>query len=205
MPALWRQSWQAMPVDAWSAERMGSLPGREGRDPSRKSAPEAKEIAKVIITELWIPGRPVTKGSLTRVGDALRDTPQSKAWRRIMAGAIRDDLRRRHGLLDVRYPGPVAVEAVWWLPVPVLQSGAGDIDKLLRNLLDALSAPTKRTTDVSLCASAIVDDNQVVGVASTKFFDAIVPGVMVRVTTLSRENAGEAEAGFRMRRDRLTA
>jgi hypothetical protein len=41
----------------------------------------------MIITELWIPGRPVTKGSLTRVGGALRDTPQSKAWRRIMAGA----------------------------------------------------------------------------------------------------------------------
>jgi len=142
----------------------------------------------MIITELFIPGRPVTKGSLTRQGDRLVDTPQSKAWRRLMAGAIRDDLQRRHWpASDVRcepYPGPVHVDATWWLPVDPLAHGAGDLDKLLRNLLDALSAPGPRTTDRSLCAGAIVDDNQVVSLATWKHCRDWSPGVSVKVESV---------------------
>lgn len=165
----------------------------------------------MIITELFIPGRPVTKGSLTKVGDRLVDTPQSKAWRRVMAGAIRDDLRRRHlfgpDAFDNRqvYAGPVSVVAVWWLPVPVLQHGAGDLDKLLRNHLDALSAPGERTTDRSLCAGAIVDDNQVQHVESWKFFDAERPGVLVWVASIDAFDATRMEDMALARRDVLTA
>lgn len=137
----------------------------------------------MIITEFWCPGQPKTKGSLD---ERHQDTPQSKAWRRLMAGACRDDLARRWpmpAMVPIPYPSPVAVTAYWFLPREPTAYQAGDIDKLLRNLLDALSAPTpKRTTDVSLCAGAIVDDNQVVGIPeSWEFYDAERPGVLVQV------------------------
>ena len=141
----------------------------------------------MIITELFIPGRPVTKGSLTRQGEALVDTPQSKAWRRLMAGAIRDDLQRRaisRGAAPTPFAGPVHVSATWWLPVDPLAHGAGDLDKLVRNLLDALSAPGPRTTDRSLCASAIVDDNQVVSLATWKHCREWSPGVSLKVESV---------------------
>jgi len=178
----------------------------------------------VIITELWIPGRPVTKGSLTIVNGVPKDTPQSKAWRRIMAGAVRDDARRRHVAyhrtpefgepghtfgpvrrVKLPYAGSVAVSAAWFLPVPAMQHGAGDLDKLLRNHLDALSAPGPRTEDASLCAGAIVDDNQVQNVDSWKFFDAAEPGVAVQVRALTQAEIDAAEVGARRWRATLTA
>lgn len=163
----------------------------------------------MIITELWIPGRPVTKGSLTVVDGQARDTPQSKNWRRVMAGAIRDDLRRRRQrdpeLLMPPYPGPVVVHTTWWLPVPVLQVRAGDIDKLLRNLLDALSAPTARTTDASLCSGSIGDDNQVQGLVGWKFHDPVSPGVLAVVETLSEIDLIKIEGAARGHRARLAA
>lgn len=160
----------------------------------------------MIITELWIPGRPVTKGSLTVVDGQARDTPQSKNWRRVMAGAIRDDLRRRGqaGIVGP-WPGPVVVHTTWWLPVPVLQVRAGDIDKLLRNLLDALSAPTARTTDASLCSGSIGDDNQVQGLVGWKFHDPVAPGVLAVVETLSENDLVRIEGAARLHRARLAA
>lgn len=158
----------------------------------------------MIITELWIPGRPVTKGSLTVVNGIPKDTPQSKAWRRIMAGAVRDDLYRREPFKR-SHTGPVHVTALWWLPSPVTQRGAGDIDKLVRNLLDALSAPGQRTEDTSLCAGAIVDDNQVQGVESWKFHDPAQPGVLVRVVALSSDYLDGADSQHRAWRATLTA
>lgn len=166
----------------------------------------------MIITELFIPGRPVTKGSLTRVGDRLTDTPQSKAWRRVMAGAIRDDLRRRWALDSTGRPplslhqGPVDVYAAWFLPGDPMAVRAGDIDKLVRNLLDALSAPTERTTDRSLCAGAIVDDNQVQTLTSHKLQDATAPGVVVGVAAaLPSSSEHYAYAQARLLKARLTA
>lgn len=162
----------------------------------------------MIITELFIPGRPVTKGSLTRKGDWLTDTPQSKTWRRIMAGAIRDDLARRHGTVPggISYAGQVAVRAHWFLPVAPTAHGAGDLDKLLRNLLDALSAPSDRTTDVSLCAGAIVDDNQVTIIDSSKHGPDLTPGVLVSVGAISDSWTGAAKDNAnRWRHTLLTA
>lgn len=165
----------------------------------------------MIITELVIPGSPITKGSLTRQGDRLVDTPQSKRWRRLMAGAIRDDLARRwpwnvsSTSPELPYTGAVVVHATWWLPVPALQDGAGDLDKLLRNQFDALSAPGPNTTDTSLCASAICDDNQVQGVLSWKFFDSDTPGVLLVVETVSENDLVKIEGAARLHRARLTA
>lgn len=171
----------------------------------------------MIITELWIPGLPITKGSLTAVGadengkPILRDTPQSKRWRRIMAGAIRDDLARRWlaGSESLEalapYRGPVAVRADWFLPRATIAHRAGDLDKLLRNLLDALSAPTDKTTDTSLCAGAIVDDNQVAIIDSNKYGPDLTPGVVVCVEAISDGWARAAEDNANRRRTALTA
>lgn len=170
----------------------------------------------MIITEFWCPGQPKTKGSLSaRRGDdglgGLTDTPQSKAWRRLMAGACRDDLARRDPATlpskRTPYDGAVAVTAYWFLPREPTAYQAGDIDKLLRNLLDALSAPTpKRTTDISLCAGAIRDDNQVVGVPeSWEFYDAERPGVLAQVRIVPPEEIAIRRLHALGVRDRLTA
>lgn len=174
-----------------------------------QSSPRTKEDREVIITEFWCPGRPKTKGSLDIKTGVPRDTEASKAWRRLMAGACRDDLRRRHPQeleAGSSYPGPVAVTAYWFLPKPPTDYQAGDIDKLLRNLLDALSARTDRTTDRSLCAGAIVDDNQVQGIPdSWEFYDPDQPGVLVEVRDVDDREIGQRRQMAMRRRAALTA
>ena len=161
----------------------------------------------MIITEFWCPGQPRTKGSLD---ERHQDTPQSKAWRRLMAGACRDDLARRWptpAMVPIPYPSPVAVTAYWFLPREPTAYGAGDIDKLLRNLLDALSAPTPgRTTDASLCAGAIRDDNQVVGIPeSWQYYDPQCPGVLVQMRALTSGEVAIMRSDAIGLRARLTA
>lgn len=77
----------------------------------------------------WIPGHPRTKGSL----DAFhQDTPQSKRWRSLMAYSLRPWARQ------LPAGTAVAVRATFWLPTgDVTTPNCGDLDKLLRNLLDA--------------------------------------------------------------------
>lgn len=182
------------------AERLGSEPCTQSAQP----APRTKEDQEVIITELWVPGTPRTKGSLD---ERHQDTPQSKTWRRLMAGAVRDDLARRHGTVPggMSYAGPVEVYVAWFLPVDPLAVRAGDIDKLLRNLLDALSAPTERTTDPSLCGGAIADDNQVQHVDSWEFGPDKRPGAAIYVASVDQHTIDAHRArAERWRRD-LTA
>jgi Holliday junction resolvase RusA-like endonuclease len=115
---------------------------------------------------LWIPGKPRTKGSL----DAWhQDTQQSKDWRRRMAYALR--MARTQG--GAPMAGAVAVRGVFWLPVDdVTTPNCGDLDKLLRNLLDA-------GTD----AQAYDDDVQVVRTFVDKMACAAGegPGVLVSI------------------------
>lgn len=87
----------------------------------------------------WVPGRPKTKGSLTVVNGRhgiATDTPASKRWRQLMAYTVGLTLAPRGGTLE----GPVVVVAVFHLPaVDVAAGRVGDLDKLARNLLDALT------------------------------------------------------------------
>ena len=84
----------------------------------------------------WVPGRPKTKGSLTVVNGRrglASDTPASKRWRQLMAYAVA-------GLVKAPLDGPVVVAAVFHLPTADVAAGrVGDLDKLARNLLDALT------------------------------------------------------------------
>lgn len=125
------------------------------------------------ITEVWIPGHPRTKGSLDPKN--MQDTPESKRWRVLMADAVRTDIARR----DPSYV-PTLLSVVVTLhaflvapPVPVgepawraaIWPGAGDVDKLARNALDALAADSR----VALRnGGAYHNDNQVTMLIATK-------------------------------------
>lgn len=104
---------------------------------------------------LWVPGHPRTKGSL----DARhQDTPQSKRWRQFMAYELLRE-RRRTGMPTMPKGVAVAVSAKFFLPTgDATMPNCGDLDKLLRNLLDA-------GTDAGVWA----DDVQVVRILSDKW------------------------------------
>ena len=89
-----------------------------------------------LVLSCWVPGRPKTKGSLTVINGArnvVSDTPASKRWRALMAYAAA-------ALVKAPLDGPVVVVAVFHLPVVDVAGGrVGDLDKLARNLLDALT------------------------------------------------------------------
>lgn len=115
-----------------------------------------------IVTETFVPGQPKTKGSMRGVGggNMIESVAGSTRWRMLVAERVRRDRAQRQ--LDVPSARPVGVRLVFWVEPPVsligteraataTWIGAGDVDKLARNVLDAL-------TD----ARAYADDNQVV-------------------------------------------
>lgn len=101
------------------------------------------------VLSVWIPGRPKTKGSLTVTNAArglAQDTPASKRWRALMAYAARRAWEEPWAL-----DGPVSVVAVFHLPAVDVSTGrVGDIDKLARNLLDALQDAQVFSDDVQV-------------------------------------------------------
>jgi Holliday junction resolvase RusA-like endonuclease len=122
-----------------------------------------------MLVETWVPGWPKTKGSLTFRGNGYveENVAGSKEWRKMVAYAA-----RQYYWVAVNAPphlGPVAVRCVFWLPRPrrltteqLAEKGAtyaraGDIDKLARNVLDALQD-----------AGVYADDNQVVRLVCDK-------------------------------------
>lgn len=105
-----------------------------------------------VLAAVWVAGIPRTKGSLNQFH---QDSPASKRWRRLVAAEVERDGRLR-GVFDrvphVPYAGPVAVRCVF-----VRADGVGDVDKLERCVLDAL-------TD----SRVIADDVQVVKLHSDR-------------------------------------
>lgn len=148
----------------------------------------------MILVDTFVAGLPRTKGSLARRpnGSLYDSVVDSGKWRALMAGAVRDDYRQRHGELlpgtTVRLtpgpcPGPVLVSALFTLPVDPLAYGAGDLDKLLRNLLDALGTKSKNPR---YNGGVILDDNQVTDFGNVrKRGPSPHPGVRVVVSTTS--------------------
>lgn len=135
------------------------------------------------LLDVWVSGRPRTKGSLkggrTGAGGVrLADTPLSKAWRaeicNTVVSLIADEVpevppdRKGHWRLRVGWPyaGPVIVRASFYFQRtrndtderPIAR-GYGDLDKLLRNVLDALKD-----------SGVYRDDSQVVGAVAAKWF-----------------------------------
>lgn len=161
-------------------------------------------------------GRPRTKGSLkTYCMKDRRHTirieeqvAESGAWRRTVARALREAQLEQHGRL-LKYEEPVEVRLVFFMPREQSVSGGpipthatewptaitvGDIDKLTRNVLDAMLTPTKRA-DIPKCSALLADDSQVVLLSVGKFWvpEDCEPGVQVLVLTVT-DPAAEREA-----------
>ena len=135
----------------------------------------------------------------------------SSTWRALMAQAVRDDIARRHctggnGGRDCEhrppfscgavepYTGAVSVTVVAYLAQPrtlrfldslwywPIWERAGDLDKLVRNVLDALGSKSK---NAKMNGGAIVDDNLVCRlVAEKRVVERLRAGVLIRVETL---------------------
>jgi len=152
----------------------------------------------MIITEVWVPGNPRTKGSLTAKGGYAKDTVQSSRWRALMAEQVRRDIAQRITSAQLTgvaapYEGAVDVELVAFLAVPSAASvaetpaiwhNAGDVDKLARNVLDAIAADARSAI---MNGGAIVNDNQVIRLVAEKY--AAAPGeqgLWLRVETVDQ-------------------
>lgn len=145
-------------------------------------------IWPTLLLDVFVPGAPKTKGSMDfqptgarctcsprcrgRLpgGRAVQNVAGSTEWAQLVAYAVRADIARR-GL--VAEAGAVTVALVFGLPVAdVIAARSGDVDKLIRNVLDALKT-----------GGAYVDDVQVVRVLADKV--AVGPmgrkGVHIRV------------------------
>lgn len=122
-----------------------------------------------ILTEVFVPGVPKTKGSLNVRGKHVEEAVAgSERWRALVAERVRADRARRG--LSVPCPGPVRVRLVAFFPesaadvraqrwAPTVQTAHGDVDKLARNALDALKD-----------AGAYADDSLVISVDQEKAF-----------------------------------
>ncbi len=128
-----------------------------------------------VVTETWVPGRPATKGSLDAIprsggGFYMRESVQgSKDWRRLVAQAVRED-RAGHGLTEPTRSA-VGVRILFVLPVPIgieattstefisglwpSMARAGDVDKLTRNVLDALQDAGAYEDDTQVCKALV--------------------------------------------------
>jgi hypothetical protein len=153
-----------------------------------------------ILAEVWVPGRPRPKGSLKCRGGASHtmeeDNPESKPWRIKMAGALRADRDRRvgaplsafavgphAGAVDVSVfaffdaSGPVAE----LLGAPLRKEDGGDVDKIARNVLDALQDGNERSPAV------LGDDSLVIGLMAEEVFtyERGQNGIWIKVSTVS--------------------
>ena len=158
----------------------------------------------MIIVETFVAGAPKTKGSMevrNRATGAMKESViGSSNWRALMAAAVKDDIERRHrtsrersgGILGLPYAGAVAVTVTAYLPEPhdpdswwvwPVWNQAGDLDKLVRNVLDALGTKSKNS---KMNGGAIVDDNLVCRIVAEKHTGGGTrpQGVLIRVETL---------------------
>lgn len=186
----------------------------------------------MILVDTWVAGRPRTKGSMiARPNGSMYDSViGSGTWRALMAGAVRDDHRRRwvertctggsggcsHGThfecgRPTPYPGPVTVYVDAYLPAPEdpgptapsirrtwyrfavamlrtwsapVWEQSGDIDKLARNVLDAIGSTSR---NVKVNGGAIVDDVLVCTLVASKHVAGVgghPAGVSITIRTL---------------------
>lgn len=102
----------------------------------------------MLILSTFVVGTPRTKGSLTpqkvRAGDGARtgrirlvDTDESKRWRRVMA--LEFATARLTPQDGPPWSGPVVVACIFWKAINPLDPLYGDLDKLVRNVYDAMT------------------------------------------------------------------
>jgi hypothetical protein len=155
----------------------------------------------ILIVDTFVPGAAKTKGSLdiTKRGYAVENVPGSVTWRCLVAERMRAYLAQTRQ--DEPASVPVRVQLDCWLPLPRSHEAlddltrvaatwprSGDVDKLARNVLDALSCPPKGTAPAELkkYGSVYVDDVLVQSLIVSKYAasDQWPMGVRVRVWRL---------------------
>lgn len=173
-----------------------------------------------VLAWAWIAGHPRTKGSLDpRKGGGLTDSAASKRWRAQLVSAVRAACSAAPRAPETS-SGPIAIEALCFEPQsasewvgdqPVATApnqSNGDLDKLLRNLLDALAVDLVND-DRRKGADVFVNDAAVVEIHTHKLIEIgpYGPGILVRVSeqdaaevALIRQHAANmlwcAERGF---------
>jgi Holliday junction resolvase RusA-like endonuclease len=138
-------------------------------------------------------GVPATKGSMRHIGNGrmIEDHKTSKPWREAVKWAALESISQREGTGRpfATLSGPVALDVVFTFAKPKsaprsrrtwpITRSSGDVDKLLRNVSDAL-----------VDAGVIADDSQIVRVVGEKAYPGEHaaaldrPGARVLVRTL---------------------
>lgn len=145
-----------------------------------------------VITEVWVPGVPKTKGSLDFHGShAEENIVGSKRWRMLVVSAVRADLARRSIVGELHTPhnasaDPIHVTATFFTAAEPTMPAAGDLDKLVRNVLDACSLNRRKP---ELGAGAYADDRQVVLLSAAEVpADDLGPGLLLRVSAVAADH-----------------
>lgn len=130
---------------------------------------------------VWVAGVPRTKGSMEqqqhprtcrcrtcstgrRGYRMVQSVEGSEDWAALVTNGVRTQTSAQPQMC-----GPVAVRLAFWLPGDPIATRAGDIDKLERNILDALTK-----------AGVYGDDVQVVRSMCDKYGPSATPGVLVQ-------------------------
>lgn len=107
-----------------------------------------------VLAAAWVPGVPRTQGSMEHVGGGkMKHSDALVRWRSLVSAEIRrhgyairlDSSRQPHCVDKWPYVGPVAVRCIF-----VRGDGVGDIDKLARAVLDALTESRVIADDVQV-------------------------------------------------------
>jgi Holliday junction resolvase RusA-like endonuclease len=130
----------------------------------------------VAVLSFWVPGIAKTKGSMKSgsQGQMWQSVKGSTQWAKIVESAARKAVAD-HGWEVAT--GRVAVVLEFYLPGDPLAKGAGDGDKLERNVFDALTKARVWVDDVQVVECHW--KREVIGEARA----AIVPGVFITVTS----------------------
>ena len=156
----------------------------------------------VILASVYVAGHPKTKGSMTPLGNGkMVDKPDSLAWRVLVAERLKTDRAIREitaGCGHEPAQGRVGVQVISYLQAPrsgpsqwwdrardwIISKLSGDVDKLLRNVLDALSACDESCGARCKKHSGVIgDDSQVWDLYGHKrtASPGVVPGQQITV------------------------
>lgn len=149
------------------------------------------------ILDVWVPGVPKPKGSMAHLGGGqmAQSVRGSTAWAGIIRRAVKAKIERGEAGFAARSV-PVRVQCSFWVTGDdIVRERAGDVDKLARNVLDALTRDERRDYP-----GVYVDDVQVIDVRGSRFlvdgllFDGAAPGAHIQAYALAPAHV-EALAG----------
>lgn len=173
------------------------------------SGVQLKASSSQTLLTCTVTGRPRTKGSLN--ANFQEQVADSKRWRRLVARRLREAQIEQHGKL-LALAEPVEVRLLFTFPRTESVNGGvvpshdtpwpthitiGDLDKLIRNVGDAMLRPANRG-QLPLCSGLLQDDSLIVGLRTWKFWalEDEAPGVRIKVLPVTDVEA-EREAALR--------